>query len=279
MSENKLTSARLYVVASPIGCLSDWSFRAVALLKQVDLILAEDTRHSKVLLDHYHINTPLKSLHRFNEKKQAQACIDELKQGKSLAMMSDAGTPLISDPGHGLVSLCHQHGIAVVPIPGPCALVAALSASGMGADGFVFLGFLPTKSAARRSCFERYQGVGQCLVFYEAPHRIDACIEDALSIFGDNHTVCIARELTKRYETVKKGTLGELLVWMREDAWRSKGEFVVMLDPVIVSNPDLSEARRIWKILRASLSHKDASRATSAITGVPKNTIYAWGDN
>ncbi len=266
----------LYVVATPIGCLADWSYRAIEVLKQVNLVLAEDTRHSRILLDHYHIDCPLKSLHRFNEQNQAGYYIDQLLAGDSLALISDAGTPLISDPGQKLVSLCHEQGIRVIPIPGPSALTAALSAIGLGDKGFSFLGFLPSKPTERKSMLEYYTDQALCTVYYEAPHRIQASLEDLLHIVGPDRKVGVAREMTKRYESIKCLPLSQLYAWIKEGEQQLKGEFVVVVDQQEPEAPDIKEARRVLAVLRPFLSHKDAAKVTSEITGVPKNTIYAW---
>lgn len=277
MQEN--SHSGLFVVATPIGCLSDWSYRAIDVMKQADLILAEDTRHSRVLLDYYHIDRPLKSLHRFNEKAQADALVSRLLAGESMAIISDAGTPLISDPGHPLVLQCHARGVRVIPIPGPCALTAALSASGLGANGFTFLGFLPVKSSERQALLQQFVDVPLCLAFYEAPHRIEASLHDLYKIVGPDREVCVAREMTKRYETIKKDTLVQLIHWLASDPQQLRGEFVVMVARGEELPPDENEAKRVFALLKPLLSHKDAARLTAEITGVAKNIIYAWHQN
>lgn len=276
--ENNLDSG-LYIVATPIGCLTDLSMRAIEILKHVDLVLAEDTRHSQRLLEHYHVTTRMQSMHQFNEQEKAQSVIASLQSGQSMALISDAGTPLISDPGCPLVALCHQYGIPVRPVPGPCALIAAISVAGLASDGFTFLGFLPAKKSGRIDVFKQYQSLPHMFAFYEAPHRILACLQDLLAVFGPQREICIARELTKRYETIKRGQIEAMITFISNDSHQIKGEFVVMVDRAPACEPDEQEARRVYAILAAQMSHKDAVRATHDITGVAKNTIYPWSSN
>jgi len=268
---------KLYIVATPLGNLADISQRAIETLKQVDKIAAEDTRHSKCLLHHYSISTPLIALHAHNEQEQSKMLLAELQQGMSLALISDAGTPLISDPGYNLVQLAHQHGILVSPIPGPCAAIAALSALGLPCQQFSFLGFLPVKSTQRQQTLEQYITASQTLVFYEAPHRILATVKDCMTVFGGERMAGIARELTKTFETIRVGKLSELLDWMTQDENQQRGEFVLVIKGAEVHTETSAEDEqitRILKILLAELPLKQAVSLCTQITAQPKNTVY-----
>jgi 16S rRNA (cytidine1402-2'-O)-methyltransferase len=283
MKENKampqITKGILYIVATPIGNLQDCSTRAIQILKQVNLIAAEDTRHSRRLLDQFGITTPLHALHEHNEYHHSQALIARLLSGESIALISDAGTPLISDPGYYLVAACHQAGVSVSPIPGASALISALSVAGMPADRFVFEGFLAAKSSARKKQLEALCQESRTLVFYETPHRIIESIQDMTAIFGEQREIVVARELTKVYETVYRNTLGELLLWLQQDAQQQKGEFVlVVAGAPPESNTEIPvEVVRILSLLREELPLKQAAKLTSQITGVHRNQLYALG--
>jgi 16S rRNA (cytidine1402-2'-O)-methyltransferase len=205
----------LYVVATPIGNLLDMTQRAIQVLTDVDVIAAEDTRHSKSLLNHFGISTPLVAFHDHNEKTGSQSLVARMLNGDQVALVSDAGTPLISDPGYQLVRDAHAASITVVPIPGPTAMAAALSASGLATDSFLFLGFLPSKSTARIAKLQTLRYYPFSLVFYEAPHRIDKSISSMIDVFGGDRPACIAREMTKTFEQIVNGTLAELLAGLQ----------------------------------------------------------------
>ncbi|HRA42445.1 MAG TPA: 16S rRNA (cytidine(1402)-2'-O)-methyltransferase, partial [Gammaproteobacteria bacterium] len=220
---------KLYIVATPIGHLGDISLRAIDTLKVVDRIAAEDTRHSLGLLKHLGIEKPLVALHEHNEREQAEKLLAFVEDGHALALISDAGTPLISDPGYHLVQLAHQLGIQVVPIPGPCSIITALSASGLPTDRFVFEGFLSAKATARRKQLEKLATETRTLIFFEAPHRILETVAAMQACFGEQRLAVVARELTKTFETIRMGTLSELEAWMKSDAMQQRGEFVVLV--------------------------------------------------
>ncbi len=269
----------LYIVASPIGCLQDISAHALDILRRVDLIACEDTRHSATLLHHYGISTPLKAYHSHNEASCSTFLLEKLSLGLSIALVSDAGTPLIHDPGLSIVQQARLAGVRVVPIPGPCALITALSASGLPAGQFVFEGFLPIKTTARQKQLQTLQHETKTMVFYEAPHRILESIEDMIKIFGANKQAVLARELTKMHETILSGPLSELLIQLNNDPNQQKGEFVVLIagETERLTDDASFEAKRIFDILKTELPHKQAAGLTAKITGVAKNTVYQWG--
>lgn len=268
----------LYIVASPIGCLQDISAHALEILRSVNRIACEDTRHSSTLLHHYGIHTPLTSYHSHNEIACSEFLLEKLSQGESIALISDAGTPLIHDPGLTIVQEARQAGIRVVPIPGPCALIAALSAAGLPSAQFIFAGFLPIKTTARIKQLENLQHETRTLIFYEAPHRILESVQDMISVFGEHKQAVLARELTKMHETFLTGTLSELLSQLLADANQQKGEFVVLLaGHTETSEDENNEAKRIYTILKTELPHKQAAHLTAKITGLAKNTVYQWG--
>jgi 16S rRNA (cytidine1402-2'-O)-methyltransferase len=272
-----VSKGTLYVVATPIGNLGDMTGRAVEILSSVDLIAAEDTRHSAKLLRHFGIGTPMLALHEHNERDQKERLLEQLRNGKSIALISDAGTPLISDPGYPLVHAAHAADIRVVPIPGASAAIAALSASGLPSDRFVFEGFLPPREQARRAALERLKSEARSLIFYEAPHRIIECIRDMRDIFGGEREAAIARELTKHFETIRYGTLSELMAWMERHAEQQQGEFVVLIRGVArvaESNEESAEAERILGVLLQELPVSQAADLASRITGVAKNRLY-----
>ncbi|MCW8919822.1 MAG: 16S rRNA (cytidine(1402)-2'-O)-methyltransferase [Gammaproteobacteria bacterium] len=269
----------LYIVATPIGNLGDISARALAVLQQVDRIAAEDTRHSAALLRHFAITTPTFALHEHNERHKAQAVLQRLQQGESLALISDAGTPLISDPGYFLVREAHRAGIKVVPVPGPSALVTALSASGLATDRFCFEGFLPAKSGARQRALQALAQEPRTLAFYETPHRIEESLADMAAILGEGRPATLARELTKSFETIRHATLGELAAWVAADANQRRGEFVLLVEgaPKVAEGegPD-PEACRIAAILVQELPLKQAAALAAAISGEKKNALYQY---
>ena len=270
-------SGKLYVVATPIGNLADFSFRAIEVLKQVDLIAAEDTRHARLLLQHYGINKPLISLHQHNEDKASQGLVERMLAGESIALVSDAGTPLLSDPGLPLVKLAKQQSVEVSPIPGACALIAALSASGMALSRFSFEGFLPRTSSARKNFFQDKLHDTSTWAFYESSHRIQAALEDMLTVFPADHQIVIAREITKLHETIVKDSLANLLVRVQNEENMRKGEFVVIVDGVTVTEESQGisdEEMRILSLLLKQCSIKTAVALAVEITGQRKKLLY-----
>lgn len=263
----------LYVVATPIGNLADLSGRACATLAGADQILAEDTRHSHKLLQHYSITTPVESLHEHNEQQRLAAWVARLQAGETLALISDAGTPLISDPGYRLVSAAHSAGIAVRAIPGPSAVVAALSVSGQATDRFVFEGYLPAKASARRERLQELAAEPRTLVFYEAPHRLERMLVDAQAAFGADRAATLVKELTKQHEQSVRATLVELRDWLLADTQRARGEFVI----VVAGNPQPPPATDPRPLLRSLLKQvpvKTAAAIAAEVSGYPKNELY-----
>ncbi|MHA6492633.1 16S rRNA (cytidine(1402)-2'-O)-methyltransferase [Pseudomonas borbori] len=267
----------LYVVATPIGNLDDISARALSVLRSVALIAAEDTRHSARLMQHFGIGTPLAACHEHNERDHGSRFIARLQTGDDIALISDAGTPLISDPGYHLVRQARAVNITVVPIPGACALIAALSAAGLPSDRFIFEGFLPAKTAGRRARLEQVKEESRTLIFYEAPHRILECLEDMSAVFGAERPALLAREISKTFETLKGLPLGELSAWVASDSNQQRGECVVVVagwqapaDDSAVS----AEALRVLDLLLQELPLKRAAALAAEITGVRKNLLY-----
>ena len=268
---------KLYIVATPIGNLGDLSFRALDVLKQVDKIAAEDTRTTKRLLDHFGISTKLIALHDHNEHRVARELIDEIAQGTSLALVSDAGTPLINDPGFGLLNLAIEHGITIVPVPGPSALVCALSVSGLATDRFSFLGFAPRTRSARQDWFRTLIEQRGTLIFYESCHRILACLDDCAAVFPAERKLVIARELTKCHESLYRGRIAEIGQF-QQDVNLQKGELVVLVqgnDEKSAADAIPSEAIRILKILLAECTLKTAAEIAAKITGLSRKKLYA----
>ncbi|HEX4479257.1 MAG TPA: 16S rRNA (cytidine(1402)-2'-O)-methyltransferase [Rudaea sp.] len=269
-------AGKLWVVATPIGNLDDLSPRARDVMASVDLIAAEDTRHSAQLLRHFGITTKCVSLHEHNEREASGDMVKRMQNGVSIALISDAGTPLISDPGFRLVRAAREAGIEVSTTPGACAAIAALSVAGLPSDRFVFEGFLPTKSMARRTHLESLRAESRTLIFYESSHRIVDTLRDAAQVFGERQAV-VARELTKLYETVLIGSLAELLTRVESDSDQQRGEFVLI---VAGSNDDsetmrLVEGRRVYDILRRELPPGRAAKVAAEITGAPRNALYS----
>lgn len=267
----------LYVVATPIGNLEDISLRAQRILREVALIAAEDTRHSARLMQHLGIATPLQACHEHNERDQGDRFIARLQAGDDVALISDAGTPLISDPGFHLVRQARAAGIRVVPIPGACALIAALSAAGLPSDRFIFEGFLPAKAAARRARLEQVKEEPRTLIFYEAPHRILECIEDVQAIFGTQRPALLARELTKTFETLQGLPLGELRDWVAADGNQQRGECVLLVGGWQAPEGEEAidaQAMRVLDLLLAEMPLKRAAALAAEITGVRKNLLY-----
>ena len=268
-------SAQLFVVATPIGHLDDMTFRAIDILKSVSIVAAEDTRQSAQLFKHYNISTPLTACHDHNESNKIEQLIETLQSGKNVALISDAGTPLISDPGFKLVRAAQEHGIRVTPVPGACAAIAALSAVGLPSDRFSFEGFLSSKSSKRIGQLEKLKDETQTLIFYEAPHRILDCVKDMAAIFGEDRPVGFAREITKTFETIKKMTLKELVTFIEKDHHQQKGEIVL----VVGGNPehkDLDQEKmdQLLTRLLQDLSVKAASQLAADLTGVKKKVAY-----
>lgn len=267
----------LYVVATPIGNLADMVPRAAETLQQVDLIAAEDTRHSKRLLEHFHISTPMVAYHDHNEAQSLPALLQRLEKGESIALISDAGTPLISDPGYRLVRAAREAGFRVCPIPGASALIAALSVAGLPSDRFVFEGFLPPKSGARRKHLEALAAEERTLIFYEAPHRIAATLADVVHCLGADREVVIARELTKTFETILAGNAEDVAKRVEEDPNQQRGEIVLLVRGAEPSGGELDvEARRIMGILAKDLPLKQAASLAAEISGAKKNALYQW---
>lgn len=267
----------LYVVATPIGNLGDMTPRAVEILGGVALIAAEDTRHSAPLMRHFAISTPLTALHEHNERKVCERLVDRLARGESIALISDAGTPLVSDPGFVLVREARARGITVVPVPGASAAVAALSAAGLPSDRFVFEGFLAAKSGARRSRLEQLRGETRTLLFYESSHRIEGALADMAELFGGDRPALLARELTKLHETIHGDSLDGLVAFVAADPNQRKGEFVVVVHGAseeASADGVGGEAERVLAILLEELPVKQASALTARITGARKRRLY-----
>ncbi|ABA56883.1 Protein of unknown function UPF0011 [Nitrosococcus oceani ATCC 19707] len=265
----------LYVVATPIGNLGDFSPRAQEILRKADLIAAEDTRHSAALLRHFGITTAMISLHEYNERRRAELLIARCREGLSVALISDAGTPLISDPGYRVVRQARHAGIEVLPIPGPCALVAALSVAGLPSDRFVFEGFLPAKTGARQARLLQLAEESRTLIFYEAPRRLLETLQAMIEAFEPDREAVVARELTKRYETVQGGTLSFLLSWARQTPESSRGELVLLVHGAEKEQDAIQqEALRVLRPLVAVLPLKQAVALAVDITGFKKNRLY-----
>lgn len=265
----------LYVVATPLGNLQDITVRALGVLRAVDVIAAEDTRHSQRLLDAFGIRTRLFALHEHNEQEAAGQLIARLAAGEQVAMITDAGTPAVSDPGARAVARVRAAGHPVVPVPGPCAAVAALSVSGFADGGFRFVGFLPPKSAARRAALAALRDEAATLVFYEAPHRVAECVADLLAEFGGERRLMVARELTKLHEEIAGMPLAEAPGWFAADANRQRGEFVLVVEGAPPAAGIDAETERVLKLLLAELPVKGAARLAAEITGVARNALYA----
>ncbi len=269
--------AVLYVVATPIGNLGDMVPRAVEVLQSVDLIAAEDTRHSKRLMQHFDITTTMVAYHDHSGSAAVAGLIGKMLAGKSLALISDAGTPLVSDPGYRLVDAALTAGLKVVPIPGASAAVAALSAAGLPSDRFIFEGFLAAKQQARIKQLQSVREEARTLIFYEAPHRLLACLEDMKSVLGADRPVVLARELTKAFETIRRAALGELVDWVAADSNQQRGECVLLVSGYSGGGELDIEARRVFELLNDELSLKQAASLAAKITGVKKNLLYQYG--
>ena len=275
LHQGKLVDSALYVVATPIGNLKDLSPRAQQTLAEVDLVACEDTRQSRRLLDAHGLTTPMQSLHEHNEEARVTALIERLREGESIALISDAGTPLISDPGYRLVSAAHDAGVPVHAVPGPCAAIAALSIAGLPTDRFMFEGFLPAKTAARRAALRALENATSTLVFYETGRRVDAALVDIVDLFGPERRVAVARELTKRFEQCVVDEAAAMLAWLRADAQRMRGEFVLVVAGAEERTAGLDEVDHVVAALLPDLPAAAVARAAARITGVNKATCYA----
>lgn len=272
----------LYLVATPIGNLEDVTLRALRILKEVDLIACEDTRYTARLLTRYGIGTPRESYHKFNEESRTPRLIQMLQDGKNIALVSDSGTPLVSDPGYELVAACRNEGIQVIPIPGPSAAIAALAGSGLPSDRFYFAGFLPARGALRKRKLEELAGIPATLIFYEAPHRLLAALDDMITVFGERRA-SVARELTKIHEEFLHGTLPELLAILQSRP-RIQGEITLIVDqgdavaPPSVY-PDSIKQHLEEEIARTGLSRNEALKSVAKQRGIPRKEAYNWLNN
>ena len=272
-------SGQLYIVATPIGHLKDVTQRAVDTLRRVDYIAAEDTRHSARLLHHFNITTPVIAYHEHSEQQRRQQLLDWLAAGREIALISDAGTPLISDPGYTLVREARIQGVKVTPIPGACALVAALSVAGLPSDRFLFEGFPPAKALSRQAYFNGLAGQTATMIFYESPHRILASLAAMVTAFGPQREAVIARELTKTFETILSGQLRELLAQVKADPNQQRGEFVVLVNglPKQPSTTTISpEAGQTMSVLLAELPVGQAAMIGAKLTGLKRRDLYQW---
>jgi 16S rRNA (cytidine1402-2'-O)-methyltransferase len=265
----------LFIVATPIGNLADLSPRALETLRNASAICAEDTRHTRQLLAHFGIERPLLALHEHNESDMAQRIVARLLNGETLALVSDAGTPLVSDPGFRLVRAAREAGVRVSPVPGPSALIAAVSVAGLPRDRFAFEGFLPAKASARRERLAALAGETRTLLFYESAHRIEESLADLRAAFGDERPAVIARELTKLFETILDGTLAQLHTQVQTDANQRKGEFVIIVQGVDDDEAaKIAEGRRVYALLNAHLPPSTAAKLAAEISGAPRKALY-----
>ena len=270
---------QLYIVATPIGHLDDISQRAIAILRQVSWVAAEDTRHSGKLLSHLGISARFLALHDHNEKQRAASLLQKLQAGEDVALISDAGTPLISDPGYSLVRLCRDAGVRVVPIPGPCALIAALCCAGLPTDKFHFIGFLPAKSGQRQQVLQQIPSNVGTVICYEAARRVKDTLADVVAVYGDDRELVLAKELTKTFENFLHGTGATITAWLEEDPQRCQGEMVLMIAPAAAkADDDIHPAAvQTLKLLLAELPLKKAAALTAEIHGEKKNALYKLG--
>lgn len=273
---NQRPAGKLWIVATPIGNLADLSPRAQEVLRTVDLIAAEDTRHSAALLAQFGIATRTLALHEHNEREKSDELVRRLREGAQIALISDAGTPLVSDPGFRLVRAAREAGIATSPVPGACAAIAALSAAGLPSDRFVFEGFLPAKSAVRRAHLQTLVAESRTLIFYESSHRIEESMRDCASVFGGDRHAVLARELTKLYETILDGTLADLRARVSADLDQRRGEFVLLIAGA-QADADMArlvEGRRVFEILRRELPPSRAAKLAAEISGASRKALY-----
>ncbi|GAA4105319.1 16S rRNA (cytidine(1402)-2'-O)-methyltransferase [Zhongshania borealis] len=270
-------SPTLYVVATPIGNLADMVPRAIEVLQTVALIAAEDTRHSRTLLGHFDIDTPVVAYHDHSNNAALERLLAHLRAGKDLALISDAGTPLVSDPGYRLVDLALKEGFKVVPIPGACAVIAALSVAGLPSDRFMFEGFLPAKQHARQGVFKALLRERRTMIFYEAPHRLKDSVADVLAVMGPDRTVVLAREITKLFETVKRLPAAEMLDFISADSNQQRGECVLLIAGFSGDEGMPVEVIEMLDILREELPLKQAAALCAKISGIKKNQLYQYG--
>ncbi|MBV54101.1 MAG: 16S rRNA (cytidine(1402)-2'-O)-methyltransferase [Coxiellaceae bacterium] len=271
-----MNSGKLYIVATPIGHRQDMTFRAVEVLKSVDWIACEDTRHSRPLLQFYEVTTNLMALHQHNESQRSSTVLQYLREGKDVALISDAGTPLVSDPGARLVAHVIDAGLEVVPIPGACAAITALSASGLWSDEFVFVGFLPSKGARREEILGKILNEPRTIVLYESVHRISLLLSQLKLMLNEGRQLVIARELTKRFEAFLRGTVDDVVKAFESDPSTLKGEFVVLIEKSPLNRDDIDqcEQERVLALLLEECTPRTASRLAAKITGGSKNTLY-----
>ena len=270
----------LYIIATPIGNLQDITQRALETFTQVDLIAAEDTRHSGLLLNHYGIKKPFFALHDHNEQQKADLLVEKLQQGTNIALISDAGTPLISDPGFHLVRKCRQAGLKVVPLPGACAAITALCASGIASDRFCFEGFLPAKTKARKDKLQNIAEEDRTLIFYESTHRILDTLEDIEAVLGADRYIVLAREITKTWETISGDTVSNLRQWLAEDPNRTKGEMVLIIEGNVKTEENESfnpQAIKALQLIAKELPLKKAAAIVAELYGYKKNALYQFG--
>jgi len=269
-------SGKIYVVATPIGNLGDMTTRAIEVLNSVDLILAEDTRHSMPLLRHFQIQTQCQAFHEHNEKSIAESVCERVRQGESVAIISDAGVPLISDPGFPLVRMAHEYKLPVVTIPGACAAISAISVAGLATDRFSFEGFLPSKAGAKRKVLEALLDEPRTMIFYESPRRVIETLRIMVELFGEDRQAVLARELTKLFETVHKAPLRELLEFVESDSNQVKGEIVLLLEGIQkeATDEDEAELKRILSILLEEVSVKQAVSIAMKLKGLKRNQVY-----
>ncbi|WP_288399534.1 16S rRNA (cytidine(1402)-2'-O)-methyltransferase [uncultured Serratia sp.] len=273
--QSVISASTLYVVPTPIGNLGDITHRALEVLKSVDLIAAEDTRHTGLLLQHFAINARLFALHDHNEQQKADQLLAKLQEGQSIALVSDAGTPLINDPGYHLVRRCREAGIRVVPLPGACAATTALCAAGVASDRFCYEGFLPAKTKGRKDTLMALAKEPRTLIFYESTHRLLESLQDMATVWGPQRYVVLARELTKTWESIHGAPVGELLAWVQEDEVRRRGEMVLIVEGHKAQEDALPlEALRTLALLQKELPLKKAAALAAEIHGVKKNALY-----
>jgi 16S rRNA (cytidine1402-2'-O)-methyltransferase len=273
-AEEEPIGATLYVVATPIGNLRDISLRALDLLRTVDMIAAEDTRVTRRLLSHFGIGTRTCAVHRHNERESAAALLEILREGRSIALVSDAGTPGVSDPGARVVQAVREAGFRVVPVPGASALTAALCASGLDSTRFCFYGFLPSRGSERKAELARLARFRELMVFYEAPHRVEHTLRDMAAAFGDERRIVIARELTKMFEEIHASRLSEAVGWLGAKPERCRGEFVLMVEGFQGEAADTATAERVLEALLAELPLNRAVKLAAQIGGAKRNALY-----
>ncbi|MEE8731353.1 MAG: 16S rRNA (cytidine(1402)-2'-O)-methyltransferase [Rahnella inusitata] len=272
-----ISASTLYIVPTPIGNLGDITQRALAVLSSVDLIAAEDTRHTGLLLHHFGISAKMYPLHDHNEQQKAEHLLSKLQEGQSIALVSDAGTPLINDPGYHLVRRCREAGVRVVPLPGACAAIAALSAAGLPSDRFCYEGFLPAKTKSRKDTLQALIEEPRTLIFYESTHRLLDSLQDMVEVWGPDRYVVLARELTKTWENIRGDGVGALLAWVLEDETRKRGEMVLIVEGHKADTEALpAEALRTLALLQKELPLKKAAALAAEIHGVKKNALYKY---